>query len=139
MHRITTTLAIGLLAGLVAGCAQDGVVPGENRGTPNTVPVDLEQVENVLEAVREGSPEVAAFIDEIEWAPEPLQYDGDVVHLLLRFEEPIPGRGIWDRTCEATEGLVSGAHFVVNVANESLLDMSPRWGPDSCIPLPTGE
>ncbi|MCA1587505.1 MAG: hypothetical protein LC744_02185 [Chloroflexi bacterium] len=122
-----------VLAALLGACGATGSSQG--TPTPNTMPIDLAEVESVLAFVRED-PEMDAFLDSMPFNPEPLRTDGDLVHVLLRFEHAVPGEGIWARTCEAAHGEVSGAHFVVNVAEGTVEDISPRWGPDSCIALP---
>ena len=128
-RAVAAILAIGWVL-VLAACApfdRYEVLPTAAAG-----PVEPAAVERALAPVR-SDPEIAAFLDANVWVAESLADEGDIAHLLIRFDEPVKPEGIWDRTCDVADGLVSGAHFVVDLAEGTLLDVSPRWGPRSCI------
>jgi hypothetical protein len=123
---------VGLLL-LLAACASPAVNSPDGVIVVPSEAGELEQ--QALEIVRRDS-EVAAFLDATDFVVEPLQMDGDLAHLLLRFETEMSNDGIWDRTCEGVGSVISGGHFVVDLAAGAVAETSPRYGPASCIALP---
>lgn len=135
MKRLVTRALVCTLAMSLAACGALAPPPPDISAVEPAAAGELAQ--RALEVAR-ADEEVAAFLDDTDFLVEPVRTDGDRVHLLLRFDESVPLGGLWDRTCDATDGQVSGAHFVLDLESEMTVEMSPRWGPESCIPLPAG-
>jgi hypothetical protein len=89
-------------------------------------------------AVVRSEPALGVGLEQNAFDIEDIVHEGDLVHLLLAFEEPVTSNWIASDTCEmgGTTGPITGAHFVVSEADRIVVARSPRWGELSCIPLP---